>query len=150
MNRARLALVLRWALALVFLAAALPKLRTPHDFAVVVFRYQVLPYALVNLTAIFIPWLEFLSALALLVARRWRAAAFTIIVGLLVVFTALIAFNLYRGIDIACGCFTLKPGAQHMGWWNIARNLGLISVGLAAWVMGRRPAAEGNAAPPAR
>ncbi len=128
-----MALILRWALAAVFFAAALPKIYSPHDFAVAVFRYQMLPYALVNAVALFLPWLELLCAIALVAAPRWREAALTMILGLLIVFTAAIAINLYRGIDTACGCFTVKPGARHMGWWNLGRNALLILAGLGAW-----------------
>lgn len=137
MNRPGIQRVARWALAAVFAAAAVPKILSPHDFAVVVFRYQMLPYSLVNLAALFLPWLELLSAVALVAAPRWRDAALAVLGGLLLVFTAAIAFNLYRGIDIACGCFTVKPGARHMGWWNLGRNALLI---LAAWwARERRP-----------
>jgi len=127
----------RWALAAVFLAAAVPKILTPHDFAVAVFRYQMLPHSLVNLAALFLPWLELLSALALVAVPSWRDAALVVLGGLLLVFTAAIAFNLYRGIDIACGCFTVKPGARHMGWWNLGRNFLLILAALIA--RDRRP-----------
>jgi uncharacterized membrane protein len=131
-NRARMALVLRWVLAAVFIAAALPKICSPHDFAVAVFRYQMLPYAWVNAAALFLPWLELLCAVALIAAPRFRDAALTMILGLLLVFTAAIAINLYRGIDTACGCFTVKPGARHMGWWNLGRNAVLILARLLA------------------
>jgi hypothetical protein len=106
--------------------------RGPADFAVAVFRYQMLPYAWVNAAALFLPWLELLCAVALIAAPRFRDAALTMILGLLLVFTAAIAINLYRGIDTACGCFTVKPGARHMGWWNLGRNAVLILAGLLA------------------
>ncbi|HOW96823.1 MAG TPA: MauE/DoxX family redox-associated membrane protein [Kiritimatiellia bacterium] len=137
MNRAWMRPAARWALAAVFLAAAVPKILTPHDFAVAVFRYQMLPHSLVNLAALFLPWLELLSALALVAVPSWRDAALVVLGGLLLVFTAAIAFNLYRGIDIACGCFTVKPGARHMGWWNLGRNFLLILAALIA--RDRRP-----------
>jgi len=136
-NRAWMRPAARWALAAVFLAAAVPKILTPHDFAVAVFRYQMLPHSLVNLAALFLPWLELLSALALVAVPSWRDAALVVLGGLLLVFTAAIAFNLYRGIDIACGCFTVKPGARHMGWWNLGRNFLLILAALIA--RDRRP-----------
>lgn len=132
MSRAGIERAARWTLAAVFFAAAVPKILSPHDFAVAVFRYQMLPYPLVNLAALFLPWLELVCAAALVAAPRWREAARLILLGLLVVFTAAIAFNLYRGIDIACGCFTVKPGARHMGWWNLGRNALLIAAAVFA------------------
>lgn len=145
MSRAWIRPVLRWVLAAVFAGAAVPKILSPHDFAVAVFRYQMLPYPWVNLVALCLPWLELLCAVALVAAPRWRDAALTIVLGMLLVFTAAIAFNLYRGIDIACGCFTVKPGARHMGWWNLGRNAVLILAGLLAW---ERPSAARRAALP--
>lgn len=133
MRRAWVKWAARWILAAVFAAAAVPKILSPHDFAVVVFRYQILPYPLVNLAALFLPWLELLCAVALVAAPRFRDAALALVLAMLIVFTAAIAFNLYRGIDIACGCFTVKPGARHMGWWNLGRNALLIIAGWLAW-----------------
>lgn len=137
MTRAGIRTALRWGLAAVFAAAAAAKIASPHDFAVAVFRYQMLPYPLVNLAALFLPWLELVCAVALVAAPRWRGAALTILLGLLIFFTAAIAFNLYRGIDTACGCFTVKPGARHMGWWNLGRNAVLILAGW--WARESRP-----------
>jgi hypothetical protein len=45
--------------------------------------------------------------------------------GLMVGFTAALAANLARGIDVACGCFTVDPLAVPDGKWDLARD-GLI------------------------
>ena len=123
----------RWALAAVFLAASLPKIAQPDAFALAVFRYQLLPAPLVNLAALALPWVELAAAVALVVGRAYRRAALVILVGLLAVFTAAIAFNLWRGLDIACGCFSVEATARPITWWNLARNAGLILLGLLAW-----------------
>ncbi len=128
----------RWILGLVFLVAAVPKILAPHDFALAVFRYQLVPYPLVSLFGIYLPWLELIAALALLFAPRFRAAAAWIVLGLLIVFTAAIAANLVRGIDIACGCFSVNPKAGHMGAWNLIRNGFLIALAVVALVAAPR------------
>lgn len=124
----------RWMLAVVFLMAAIPKIADPHGFALVVFRYQMLPYSLINIFALFLPWVELLAALSLLIAPRLRDAALFLIGGMLIVFTIAIGFNLYRGVDMACGCFSVNPEAAHMGWLNFARNILLLAAtALAFW-----------------
>ena len=142
MNSTRLkrfvAITARWILGLVFLAAAIPKIVAPHDFALVVFHYQMVPYPLVSLFGIYLPWLELVAALALLFVPRLRSAAAWILLGLLIVFTAAIAVNLGRGIDIACGCFSVNPRVGHLGAWNLIRNGFLIALALAALILSPR------------
>ena len=124
----------RIILAAVFLAACLPKIAHPHEFALAVYRYQMLPYSLVNLMAILLPWLELIAAIALLVPRLSDGAS--VIIGtLLLVFTTAIAINLFRGINMACGCFSVDSDAETIGWWNVARNLALLGV---TWLAARR------------
>ena len=129
----------RWILGLVFLVAAIPKLLAPHDFALAVFRHQMVPYPLVSLFGIYLPWMELVAALALLFIPRLRPAAAWILLGLLIVFTAAIAVNLGRGIDIACGCFSVDPKASHLGVWNLIRNGLLIALAAAALILSPRP-----------
>ena len=134
--RDHLQLAVRWVIALLFLAAATPKIIAPQDFVLVVFRYHLLPDNLINLAALVLPWIELVAGIALLLpAPTWRRAAALILVVLLVIFTAAIAINLERGLDIDCGCFTLKAGFGHIGAWNIVRNLILIV--LTIWAVWR-------------
>ncbi len=132
-----LAWVFRIALSVVFLAAAVPKILDPHAFAVAVFRYQMVPYPLVNLLAVYLPWIELVAAVALLMPRFNDAAAF-LMLGMLLVFTTAITINLFRGIDMACGCFTTNPDAARIGWRKVAENAGLIAMAAAAWAGGVR------------
>lgn len=113
-------------LAVVFLAACIPKIASPHDFAVAVFRYQILPHGLINLAAIYLPWLELVSAVALL-APGWRRGAALILFAMLAVFAAAMAFNLARGVNVSCGCFSVGEDAAVSGWWNVARNIALMA-----------------------
>lgn len=112
-----------------FIYAGLPKLIEPQAFALVVFRFHLLPDAVINLVALLLPWLELVGATALLLPV-WRTAGTLILVTMLALATAAIAISLVRGLDIDCGCFTLKPGASHIGLWNIARNLMLLALTL--------------------
>lgn len=123
--------------AAVFLLAGWPKIVDPAGFALAVYRYQVLPDALVNITALYMPWLEVAAAAALLLVPRLRRAAALLILGLLLLFTFLIGLNIYRGIDVACGCFSVNPEVGHIGWLLIVRNAVLIALtALALWGSG--------------
>jgi uncharacterized membrane protein YphA (DoxX/SURF4 family) len=123
-----LILAARWVLGLVFIAASLPKLNTPADFALAVYRYQILPSEFINLTAILLPVTELVAGLALILWPRMRQGANLLLLLMLVVFTIAIASTMYRGIDVACGCFSVNPKSGHINWLNMARNLGLIAL----------------------
>ena len=130
-------LTARLGLCALFVVAGLPKLIAPQDFALVVFRYHLLPAALVNSVALLLPWLEIFAAAALLLPA-WRPAGALALVTMLSLATAAIAISLVRGLDIDCGCFTLKPGASHIGAGNLVRNLALLALTL--WAGWSKPA----------
>lgn len=95
----------RILLGLIFVVASMSKIFFPHDFATVIYNYQVLPGILVATTALIIPWLELVCG-ACLVFNILPKGATMILSGLMVVFVGLLSFNIYRGLNIACGCFT--------------------------------------------
>jgi uncharacterized membrane protein YphA (DoxX/SURF4 family) len=95
-------LISRLILGGVFVYASFDKILHPHEFAEVVYNYQILPDALVNFTAILLPWLELSAGVFLILGLFLRGALFTCNV-LLAVFLVAIAFNLARGLDIDCG-----------------------------------------------
>lgn len=101
-------IVLRFALALVLFYASADKLLHPQDFAAIVTGYHVLPEALVNPVAIWLPWLELLLGLSL-VSGYWSEGAVTLTAGLFAVFWVLMIVSAARGIDVNCGCFSTKP-----------------------------------------
>ena len=137
--------LLRWALALVFAAAAFPKILQPAEFALAIFRYQLVPYDLVNLLAVFLPWLELVCALALILGCRWRQGALWLLLLMLIVFTTAIGINLYRGIDIACGCFSVNAAQGHLGWLSLLRNTVLMAS--AGWLLRDLPSGNRSTVP---
>lgn len=106
MNRAWT--VLRVGLGLLFVLASLDKIAHPAAFATAVANYRILPEILVNPTAILLPWIEAVAGLALACGVLTRGAAL-VVASLMAVFCTAIAANLVRGIDVACGCFTVDP-----------------------------------------
>jgi len=118
----RIILLFRIVLGIVFLCAAVPKIISPYGFAEAVYRYQAAPYFMVNITAIFLPWVELVSGLCLLFSKTFRAASSLVVLGLMIFFTALVSVTVFRGIDISCGCFSVNPDAASIGWKKIAEN----------------------------
>lgn len=129
--------LLRLGLAGVFIAAAFHKVIDPGSFAVSVYRFDLLPEALVQPMALTLPWLEVVAALALLTTRYWRMAGAWLLVGLLVVFTTAAATAWWRGLNISCGCFSSESPSP-ITWWLFARNTGfMLAIAALLWLDGR-------------
>ncbi len=131
--RQRCVVLFSWVLGLVFAAAAVPKITHPAEFALAVYRYQLVPHDAINVLAVFLPWLEVVCAAALLFRPRLRTGALVLVLLMLAVFTTAISINLYRGIDIACGCFSVNAAKGHLGWLSLVRNAALIAASAWTW-----------------
>ena len=150
MNRTRSIFVwlARLAVAGLFLAACITKIRNPELFALAVHRYRILPGEFVNFVAIGMPWIELLCGLAVLAApARLRAAGALIITGMLAVFTLAISLNLVRGIEASCGCFSTRADAAVSDGWNLVRNGALIWLSLTVFLDALRTATRPAKAP---
>jgi uncharacterized membrane protein YphA (DoxX/SURF4 family) len=115
----------------------LDKILHPAEFAKAVYNYQLLPVALSNLLAISLPWVELFAGLALLVGVLRTESALILSV-LLVVFIVAISINVYRGLDVDCGCLSLS-GGRSIGIMTVVEDVFLL---LAALVVLRRSVSE--------
>lgn len=114
-------LITRWILGVVFIVAAYDKILHPNAFAAIVNNYQILPGGMINLTALVLPWLEMIIGICLVAG--WVMPGAVIFANiLLLTFTVLIFYNLHRGLDISCGCFSTAPGESPVGKLTIARD----------------------------
>lgn len=122
-----LALTARLILGAVFLYASIDKIAHPAAFAEVIYNYQILPDVVINLTAIILPWLELIAGLFLILGL-FKEGSVCIVTGLLVVFLGAMIFNLARGLDIHCGCFSTGTdgGMASMAWYVIRDGLFLV------------------------
>jgi uncharacterized membrane protein YphA (DoxX/SURF4 family) len=113
-------IVLRVVIAVVFAAAALPKIADPVQFARDIANYRLLPDGMVGLVAVVLPMIEIVVAAALLSGVHAAGAA-VVAAGLLLGFVAAMGQALARGIDLDCGCF---GGAieSRVSYLTIARN----------------------------
>jgi len=99
----------RIVLGIVFVYASYDKILHPAAFAKIIYNYQILPDELINLSAIFLPWLE-LSIGFLLVIGVWLPGSVFIGNILLIIFFCALVYNKARGLDIGCGCFSTGEG----------------------------------------
>jgi len=124
-------LISRLFLGGIFVYASFDKILHPFEFAEVVYNYQLLPDVLVNLVSLFLPWLELLVGLSLILGV-WLPGAVLICNLLLMVFFSTLVFNIARGLDIDCGCFTVSVGTSSGGHmlWYLFRDGFFLFVGL--------------------
>jgi uncharacterized membrane protein YphA (DoxX/SURF4 family) len=125
-------LLVRIALGFVFIYASLDKIANPIGFATVVGNYQILPSWMVPLTAVGLPWIEAACGIALVIGRLEQGAAMLISL-MMVAFIGVTLYNGYRGLDIACGCFTLSAKEPSSIAVNTLRNVTLLLAG--TWVL---------------
>jgi uncharacterized membrane protein YphA (DoxX/SURF4 family) len=104
-------LIARTVLAAVFLYACVHKILHPADFAKIIYGYKILPGWAVNLAAITMPWFELAAGLSLLLGVYPRAGAL-LASGMLLIFILAISFNLIRGHEFDCGCFTVSKAGR--------------------------------------
>lgn len=100
-------LILRLLLGGVFLVAALDKVLHPDLLRIVIGNYQLLPPVAGHYLSMLLPWIELVCGFFLLTGLYERGAIFLISV-LLTGFMIAMLSALWRGLDIACGCFTLS------------------------------------------
>ena len=102
--------VIRVILGVIFIYASYDKILHPKAFAEVVYNYQILPDKLINLTAIFLPWFEIMIGVFLIVGF-WMPGTVIWCNTLLVIYIGALGFNLARGLDVNCGCFSTTKGS---------------------------------------
>ena len=134
-------LLLRVFMGLIFIWASWDKLLDPVAFARVVHNYQIIPSSMVNLVAIILPWIELTCGLLLILGLLTKGSIF-IIDSLLFIFILALGFNLYRGFDISCGCFTLSHEADNTMLYTLIRDVALLIPGL--WLLLYNPKTDLN------
>ncbi len=122
---------IRLLLGALFIYASIHKIVDPESFAVSIYNYKILPFGLINITAVVLPWLELLIGICL-VFRLWYLGALFLVDLLLLIFFSALIFSFIRGIDIDCGCFAAAGEgrlAVSMAWYLMRDGL-LLFLGL--------------------
>jgi uncharacterized membrane protein YphA (DoxX/SURF4 family) len=112
----------RMILGGLFMYASFDKIAHPEAFADIIDNYHILPIQLVNPLAIFLPWLEFITGL-LLVIGKWVKGSLLIYSTLLVIFIIALSQALIRGLDISCGCFSVQSSSTSDIWVRIILDI---------------------------
>ena len=121
-------LIARLILGVVFIYASVDKIAHPMAFAETIYNYQILPGYFISFTAIVLPWLELVLGIFLILGFFQEGSA-TMATFLLIVFFSAMVFNLARGLDIHCGCFSTSTGGTSnapMTWYVFRDGLFLI------------------------
>lgn len=113
--RGRMHFATRAVLAGLFIYAGVIKLINPDLFLSDIESYRLVPYSLAWLTAFYLPPLEILCGLGLVVPKLCRSAS-VILLGLIVVFLVAILSAWGRGLNISCGCFGATSEAPNYVW----------------------------------
>jgi putative oxidoreductase len=100
----------------IFVYAGILKALDPAQFAAGIANYKLLPWSAGVVLALYLPWLEILCGVALIV-RRLHVAAALILSALCGTFLIALVSAKARGLDIACGCF------GHSGSGHLLRSL---------------------------
>jgi putative oxidoreductase len=114
-----LSFALRLYLGCFFIYASLSKIPHPAQFAEAIANYRLVPYMVVNLGSVILPWIEFVTGLFLIIGFKSKASA--VVIGLLLImFDVMILINLYQGAPISCGCYDMA--GEPLGWKKALEN----------------------------
>ncbi|MBF0230855.1 MAG: DoxX family membrane protein [Desulfamplus sp.] len=117
--------VLRIFMGVIFIYASYDKILNPEAFAKAVYNYQIMPDFTINIIALWLPYLELLIGLCL-ITGIWLPGATTISTSLMTIFISLMLFNLSRGLNINCGCFSTQTTQDTIGPLTILRDIAFL------------------------
>jgi uncharacterized membrane protein YphA (DoxX/SURF4 family) len=128
MKKKALQIALRWGLGAIFIYASVPKLLDPVGFGIVVNNYQILPNKMVYPVAAFLPYIELILGLFLILGVA-RTGVILLSVVFFFIFLFALVLNLIRGLNIDCGCFHVESGevSKIMMYWYVIRDLFLLT-----------------------
>lgn len=109
----------RWVLGVLFVAVGGMKLAGLYEFANTIGDFGLVWEPLLVPTALLLATAEVVAGLGLLLDLRGSLAA---VAGLLAVFSATVAYGLWLGLDIDCGCLGLAPAE----WLEIGLQAALV------------------------
>lgn len=122
-------LACRLFFGIVFIYASLDKIAHPDQFARIVFNYHLVPGSLINIFALVLPMSELLAGICLITGFFYTGSR-NYLLFLTVVFVVAIGINLYRGINLECGCFTVSSRAKTASLELILRDFAFFIPGL--------------------
>ena len=130
---------LRLFLGCTFIVASWHKIVSPDQFATILYGYALFPPQLINVIAIVMPFVELVCGITLITGLLKRSGLL-LINAMLVGFIFLISFNLIRGHEFDCGCFSL--GNTKGLWssvWLLVRDFVMLGAGVYLFMLFEGP-----------
>jgi len=122
-----LTLSARFILGGVFIYAGFDKILHPSAFAEVVYNYNILPDGLINLTAIVLPCMELVLGIFLII-NFWMPGTVVMSSLILMTFIGALLFNMARGLNINCGCFSATAVESSMNILTVLRDTSFLAI----------------------
>ena len=123
--------LLRLIIGATFIYAGVVKTLSPARFMSDIHNYRLLPWSIAVTLAFYLPWLEIVCGLAVVLGRFYRAAV-AILLALTIIFIVASTTARMRGIDISCGCFGQLSNNLSFGW-HLGLNIMLLVALIALW-----------------
>jgi putative oxidoreductase len=124
----------RLVLAGFFIIAGVMKIKDPQALTAAIETYQLLPYQLSVILALFLPWLEVTAGIGIILKRCYRGSLLMLIL-MLIVFVIALTQGWIRDLDVTCGCFGNADQENQTNYaWLIVRDLLLILLALTLWI----------------
>lgn len=122
--------MLRLVFGALFIFSGIMKLKDPISFADAVRNFRLIGDPIAPAMALFVPWVEVIAGIAVMLDRFVKGGSFLLVTSLLV-FTLAIAVSWARGLDISCGCFGQNEELNYPV--KIVQNIILLATGIAIW-----------------
>lgn len=107
-----------------FVYAGIVKVIDPVEFTRDIDNYKMLPWRVSVWLALFLPWLEIFSGLALITRVLYRGGVF-IVTALMSLFIIASIVAKARGLDVSCGCF--GHASKYLNFsWHLALDFALL------------------------
>lgn len=124
-----LTLLFRVAVGVIFISFSYYKIMEPISFAKGIWFYHMVPGNLINLMAVYLPWVELLCGIALIVGFQYRGAVVLVNI-MMIMFMVALSLAIYRGISIDCGCFKAAKVTENSAMDALIRDAGIIVMSL--------------------
>ena len=119
----------------IFIYAGVIKAMDPVGFANDIDNYKILPWPLTVRLAFYLPWLEILCGLAVILGLLYRGGLL-ILTMLISIFIIASVIAKARGLDITCGCF--GHASKYVSFFgHLALNFVLLALLVALWFTNR-------------
>jgi uncharacterized membrane protein YphA (DoxX/SURF4 family) len=128
-----LVFIIKLVLGITFIYASYHKIADPAGFAEILYGYAIFPGACINILAITIPFVELTAGFSLILGL-FSKSALLLINTLLSGFILIIGFNLLRGHQFDCGCFSFSSQPQPASnIFLLIRDFLLLGSGIYLW-----------------